>query len=107
MHTSNFTTATCTVCLKKNGEKFESVALGDGPIDAAFKAMDNIVNPPEHSFELYDIHSISEGKDTLGDVTLRLMSGGKNYTGRGLSSDIMEASIKAYIRAINKLCAAQ
>ena len=107
VHTSNFTTATCTVCLKKNGEKFESVALGDGPIDAAFKAMDNIVNPPEHSFELYDIHSISEGKDTLGDVTLRLMSGGKNYTGRGLSTDIMEASIKAYIRAINKLCAAQ
>ena len=105
VHTSNFTTATCTVCLRKNGEKFESVALGDGPIDAAFKAMDNIVNPPEHSFELYDIHSISEGKDTLGDVTLRLTSGGKNYTGRGLSTDIMEASIKAYIRAINKLCA--
>lgn len=106
VHTSNFTTATCTVCLRKNGEKFESVALGDGPIDAAFKAMDNIVNPPEHSFELYDIHSISEGKDTLGDVTLRLLSGGKNYTGRGLSTDIMEASIKAYIRAINKLCSA-
>lgn len=104
VHTSNFTTATCTVCLKRGDEKFENVALGDGPIDAAFRAIDKIANPPEHSFDIYDIHSISEGKDTLGDVTLRLASGGKNYTGRGLSTDIMEASIKAYIRAINKLC---
>ena len=86
--------------------KYEEVCRGDGPIDAAFKAIDRIVKPVEHSFDIYDIHSVSEGKDTLGAVTLRLTSGGKNYNGKGLSTDVMEASIVAYIRAMNKLCAA-
>ena len=106
VHTSNFTTATCTVSLEKDGEKFEDVCLGDGPIDAAFKAIDKIVKPIEHSFDIYNIHSISEGKDTLGDVTIKLAAEGKTYTGKGLSTDIMEASIVAYIKAVNKLCAA-
>ena len=106
VHTSNFTTATCTVCLEKDGEKFEDVCLGDGPIDAAFKAIDKIVQPQEHTFDIYNIHSISEGKDTLGDVTIKITAGAKTYTGKGLSTDIIEASIVAYIKAINKLCAA-
>ena len=105
VHTSNFTTATCTVCLEKNGEKYEDVCLGDGPIDAAFNAIDKIVQPAEHTFDIYNIHSVSEGKDTLGDVTIKLMSGGRTYTGKGLSTDIIEASITAYIKAVNKLCA--
>ena len=105
VHTSNFTTATCTVSLRRGEEKFENVSLGDGPIDAAFKAIDGIVNPPACTFDIYNIHSISEGKDTLGDVTIRIASGGKTYVGRGLSTDIIEASIKAYIIAINKLMA--
>jgi 2-isopropylmalate synthase len=106
VHTSNFTTATCTVSLEKDGEKFEDVCLGDGPIDAAFKAVDKIVQPAEHTFDIYNIHSISQGKDTLGDVTVKLVSDGKNYTGKGLSTDIIEASLIAYIKAVNKLCAA-
>jgi len=106
VHTSNFTTATCTVCLEKDGEKFEDVALGDGPIDAAFRAVDKIVQPAEHSFDIYNIHSISEGKDTLGDVTVKLTSGKRTYTGKGLSTDVLEASLTAYIKAVNKLCAA-
>ena len=107
VHTSNFTTATCTVSLKKGDEKIENVSLGDGPIDAAFKAIDSIVNPPACTFDIYNIHSISEGKDTLGDVTIRIASDGKTYVGRGLSTDIIEASIKAYLIAINKLMAGQ
>ena len=106
VHTSNFTTATCTVSLERDGEKFEDVCLGDGPIDAAFNAIDKIVNPAEHTFDIYNIHSVSEGKDTLGDVTIKLMSEGKTYTGKGLSTDVIEASITAYIKAVNKLCAA-
>ena len=106
VHTSNFTTATCTVSLEKDGEKFEDVCLGDGPIDAAFNAIDKIVKPIDHSFDIYNIHSISEGKDTLGDVTIKLTAGNRTYTGKGLSTDIMEASIVAYIKAVNKLCAA-
>jgi len=105
VHTSNFTTSTCTVCLTKDGEKFEDVSLGDGPIDAAFKAVDRIVKPAEHTFDVYNIHSISEGKDTLGDVTVKLSAGGRSYTGKGLSTDVIEASLVAYLKAVNKLCA--
>ena len=103
VHTSNFTTSTSTVVLTKDGVKYEEVSLGDGPIDASFKAIDKIVNPEAHTFKTYTIQSISEGKDTLGDVTVRLAAGGRTYTGKGLSTDIIEASILAYINAINKM----
>ena len=106
VHTSNFTTATSTVCLRKGDQKFEKVALGDGPIDASFKAIDEILNPPEHTFDVYSINSTSEGKDTLGDVSIKLSSGYRTYVGRGLSTDIIEASITAYIQASNKMLAA-
>ena len=106
VQTSNFTTATSTVSLRKGDKTFQNVSLGDGPIDASFKAIDKILKPVEHTFESYTINSTSEGKDTLGDVTVKLSSGGKTYTGRGLSTDIIEASILAYIKASNRLLAA-
>lgn len=105
VHTSSLTTATCTVSMKNGEERFEAVALGDGPIDAAFKAIDQIVKPHNHAFENFTIHSISEGKDTLGDVIVKLSMDGQYFTGKGLSTDILEASIVAYINAVNKLCA--
>ena len=79
------------------------MSLGDGPIDASFKAIDTIVKPIEHTFDVYTINSISEGKDTLGDVTVKLSANGKSFSGKGLSTDIIEASIKAYLTAINKM----
>ena len=103
VHTSNFTTATCTVSLMYGDEKFEDVCLGDGPVDAAFQAIDRIVKPVEHTFELYRINSISQGKDTLGEVSVKLTAQDHTFNGRGLSTDIIEASILAYISAINKL----
>ena len=57
----------------------------------------------EHSFEIFSVNSISEGKDTLGDVTVKLSAEGKSYSGRGLSTDIIKASIVAYLQAANKL----
>lgn len=103
--TSNFTTATCTVSLIKDDEKIQDVALGDGPIDAAYNAIDAIMKPSEHSFDIFNIHSISEGKDTLGDVTVKVNAHNRTFTGRGLSTDIIEASINAYLKALNKLAA--
>lgn len=103
VHTSNFTTATSTMCLKRGEEKYEEVCLGDGPIDASFQAIDKIVHPVEHSFEIFSINSISEGKDTLGDVTVKLLANGRHFNGHGLSTDIIQASILAYIEAINKM----
>ena len=103
LSTSNFTTATCTVSLEKDGVKKQDVALGDGPIDAAYNAIDEIIQPSDHSFDIYNIHSISEGKDTLGDVTVKVNAYGRTFTGRGLSTDIMDASINAYLMALNRM----
>lgn len=105
MSTSNFTIATCTVSLEKDGEKKQDVALGDGPIDAAYNAIDSIIQPSPHSFDIFNIHSISEGKDTLGDVTVKVNAYDRTFTGRGLSTDIMEASINAYLKALNRMAA--
>lgn len=106
VHAGNCATATCTVRLKRGEELFEEVSLGDGPVDAACKAIDKIVCPPEHTFENYAINSVSEGKDTLGEVVVKLRADGEDYNGRGLSTDILEASVLAYLNAVNRLCGA-
>ncbi len=93
--------ATAVVKLIRNGEEIEHVARGDGPIDAAFKAIDRIVKEG-YQLASYTIHSVTEGEDALGEVTVRLKKGGRIIVGRGLSTDIFEASLKAYINAINK-----
>ena len=103
VQTTSMTTATSTIALKLGEEKFEAVCLGDGPVDAAFSAIDQIVKPVEHTFELYRINSVSEGKDTLGEVHVKLIAENRTFQGRGLSTDIIEASILAYISACNKL----
>ena len=72
-------------------------------IDAAFKAVDDIIKPIEHTFDIYNINSVSEGKDTLGNVTVKLNANDRSYIGRGLSTDIFEASIVAYLNALNRL----
>ena len=103
VHAGNQSTATCTVRLRKEDETFEEVAKGDGPIDAACRAIDMIVCPPEHIFEKYTINSTSQGKDTLGEVVVKLKVGDDIINGRGVSTDIIEASILAYLNAVNKL----
>ena len=92
-----------SICLKKDDGFVEENSLGDGAIDALYAAIDKIVCPPEHTLDKFNISAVSEGKDTLGEVTLKLQSGGKIYSGRGLSTDIIEAGIMAYLNAINKL----
>ncbi|MDY4192488.1 MAG: 2-isopropylmalate synthase [Oscillospiraceae bacterium] len=93
--------ATAVVKLKSpDGEK-EHVARGTGPIDAAFKAIDRIVKKG-YPLENYTIQSVTEGEDALGEVVVRLNKDGESITGRGLSTDIIEASIRAYLNAVNK-----
>lgn len=103
VHAGNHTTATSTIKLKYNEEFIEDVCLGDGPIDAAYNTIDKIVCPPEHTLESYKINAVSEGKDTLGEVIVKLKANDKTYSGRGLSTDIIEASIFAYLNALNRL----
>lgn len=101
--TSNYFRATSTVCLRHGEERVQAVARGDGPIDAAFSAIDEIMQPVRHTFELYRIHGISQSKDTLGEVHVKLIAGDHSFSGRGLSTDIIEGSLYAYIRAVNRL----
>lgn len=96
--------ATAVVRLIKDGQEYEHVARGEGPIDAAFKAIDRIVKLG-YPLQNYSINSVTEGEDALGEVVVKLQKDGMIITGRGLSTDIFEASINAYLNAINKAIA--
>lgn len=75
---------------------------GDGPVDASFKAISNIIG---QDFKLNDfsIHSVTEGKDALGEAIVKLDCDGDIYTGRGVSTDVLESAILAFINAANKI----
>ena len=103
LQSGNKVKSTCAVQLEKEGSILEDVALGDGPVNAAFNAVDKLTGPQSRKLLDYAIHSISQGEDALGEVAVKVQEGKRRVTGRGLSVDIMEASILAYINAINKL----
>lgn len=102
INTGNFITPTATVSIKKDKMIKEEVATGDGPIYASFKAIEKILGR-DYQLDDFSINSITEGEDALGDVMVRLNDNGEKFVGRGMSTDIIEASITAYINAINKM----
>ena len=87
-----------------DGKKYERSAVGTGPVDAVYKAVDEIVSVPKRLNE-FTIQSITEGIDAIGDVMVRVESDGATYVGRGGSTDIIVASAKAYVNALNRLVA--
>lgn len=87
-----------------NGELMEEAAVGNGSVDSIYKAIDRVTGE-EVSLDDYKIVSVTHGKDALGEVYVRLSQNGFSVQGRGVSTDVLEASAKAYIRAINKLIA--
>jgi 2-isopropylmalate synthase len=101
VNSGNTISATAIVRLMHEGQPVEQVSTGDGPIDAAFKAIDKIVGV-DFTLESYRIHSATEGQDALGIADVRLSAKGKQERGRGTSTDILEASIKAYLNAVNR-----
>ncbi|MFZ2537910.1 MAG: 2-isopropylmalate synthase, partial [Oscillospiraceae bacterium] len=102
INSGNTITSTANVKLSVEGQVVEKVATGDGPVDACFKAIDKIVKL-NVNLENYTIQSVTEGVDALGEVSVKISTDGKFIMGRGLSTDIIEASIKAYLNAINKI----
>ncbi len=88
--------------LSHEDKLLEGVYAGDGPIDAAFIAVEQIVG---RHFELdeFQIQAITEGREAMGECIVKLRSGGKLYSGRGISTDILGASIRAYVNALNKI----
>lgn len=97
----NKTISMATVGLKRNGELNTDSATGDGPVDAAFNAMERAVGS-DFKLEDYSLKAVTGGKDALGEVTVRVSKEGKIFVGRGVSTDIIEASVKAYLNAINR-----
>ena len=95
-------TPTATIMLSHGGAVYEATATGDGPIDAAYFAVGKIVSVMCR-IDDYTIRSVGEGQEALGEVVVKLSYGGNVYTGSDISTDIIEASIKAYINGINKI----
>ena len=98
----NTVAATAHMKLLKDGAPMEGVYLGDGPIDAAFSAIEQITGR-HYELDDFQIQSVTEGSEALGQTIVKLRSEGKLYSGRGISTDIVGASIKAYLNALNKI----
>lgn len=102
VNSGNIIPATANVTLEKDGEKFTGVSTGDGPIDAAFHAIEQVIG---HHYELDDfqVHAVTKGRGAVGSSIIRLRADGKLYPGNGASTDIVGACIRAYINALNKI----
>jgi len=84
------------------GKVLEDASLGTGPVDAVYKAINRIVDVPNELTE-FTVKSVTEGIDAIGEVLIRIESEGITYTGRGADTDIIIASAKAYMNALNRL----
>jgi 2-isopropylmalate synthase len=93
---------TATVGLKVNDHIINESATGDGPVDAIFNSIDRALNT-KYKIESYQVRSVTEGRQAMGEALIRIRYEGKSFTGRGVSTDIIEASAKAYLHAINLL----
>ncbi|MFQ5692142.1 MAG: 2-isopropylmalate synthase [Nitrospinota bacterium] len=99
--TGNQTVPTATVKLRDGERVLMETSNGDGPVDAVFHAIGKITQVPV-SISDYAVHSVTQGKEALGEAFVKLDVGGKVITGKGASTDIIEASAKAYLSALNK-----
>lgn len=102
VNSGNIISATANVQLSKDGVMMTGVAMGDGPIDAAFQAIEQIVG---HHYELDDfsVSAVTKGREAVGSAIIRLRDAGKLFSGNGVSTDIVGACIRAYVNALNKI----
>ncbi len=102
INNGNIITASANITLERDGQLLEGIEIGDGPIDASFIAIEKIIG---HHYELDDfqIQAVTEGAEAMGSAVVKLRSAGKVYSGNGISTDIIGASIRAYLNAINKI----
>jgi 2-isopropylmalate synthase len=90
------------VVLSVDGDEEPGVSIGAGPVDATFRAIESIVNSGT-TLKLYSVNAITSGTDAQGEVTVRLERGGHIVNGAGADTDVVIASAKAYINAVNKI----
>ena len=102
VNSGNIITATANITLEKDGETLAGVSIGDGPIDAAFHAIEQIIGF-HYELDDFQIQAVTKGREAIGSSIIRLRAGGKLYSGNGVSTDIIGACIRAYINALNKI----
>ncbi len=98
----NTISATAHIKLIKNDQPTEGVYIGDGSIDAAFQAIEKITGC-HYELDDFQLQAVTEGREAMGQTVVKLRSGGKVYSGRGISTDIVGAGIQAYLSALNKI----
>ena len=103
-NTGNNILNTSTVTLDYAGESYTKIGTGDGPIDAAYNAIRSIIDI-EHVTEDFSIRALTEGNDALGEANIKIKAFGRIFNGGGVSTDIIGASIDAYLNALNKILA--
>ena len=95
-------TPAAEITLSVDGEEREGAAEGSGPVDATFKSIESIMQSGAN-LQLFSVNNITTGTDSQGEVTVRLEKGGRIANGQGADTDILAASAKAYVNAVNKL----
>ena len=98
----NTISSTAHIKLMKNDQPLEGVSIGDGPIDAAFVAIETITGC-HYELDDFQLQAVTEGREAMGQTIVKLRSGGKVYSGKGISTDIVAAGILAYLSALNKI----
>jgi 2-isopropylmalate synthase len=96
--------ATANVVLERGGAAFRDSAIGTGPVYAAIRAVEKIVGHP-FSLDDYRLNAVTEDRDALGEVVVRISDASGSYRGRGVSTDVIEASILACLSAVNRMLA--
>lgn len=100
--TNSMNKATAHVCLRVDGIKKDDVAMGDGPIDAAYLAIEKI-HGMHYELDDFQIKSVTRGTEAMGETLVKLRSQGQVYAGQGISTDIIGSAINAYVNALNKI----
>ena len=102
VNSGNIISPTANIVVEKQGNTYTGLSNGDGPIDAALLALEQIVG---HHYELDDfqIQAVTEGREAMGEALIKLRCDGALYSGRGISTDIIGATIRAYVNALNKI----
>lgn len=103
INSGNIITPVAHIVIEKGDEVLEGLSAGDGPIDAAFLAIEKTTGS-HYELDDFQIFSVTEGREAMGSAIVKLRSNGKLYSGKGISTDIVGASIMAYVNALNKIC---
>ena len=102
INNGNIISSSAQIRMSKQDEEMEGICIGDGPVDAAFKALEQIIGR-HYELDDFQIQTVTEGRDSMGSALVKLRENGKLYSGTGISTDILGASIRAYINALNKI----